>query len=133
MTPLERTVLFALYALPIKKIELKDLELACSILETILALNDGKLTKTNQCLYLSKEFIVDAVTEKIEVLMPVYSLSSFFVVNLANIVGVYYDQLVSGRCESKLRQELQEFVEKANTRLNSGDDKKEIELTEKDD
>ena len=65
--------------------------------------------------------------------MPVYSLSSFFVVNLANIVGFYYDQLVAGRGESNLRQELQEFVEKANTRLNSGDDKEEIELTEKDD
>lgn len=65
--------------------------------------------------------------------MPVYSLSSFYVVNLANIVGVYYDQLVAGRDESNLRQELQKFVESANTRLNCGDDKEEIELTEKDD
>ena len=65
--------------------------------------------------------------------MPVYSLSSFFVVNLANIVGVYYDQLVVGKNESNLKQELQQFVEKANKRLNSGDDKEEIELTEKDD
>ena len=129
-------VLLTLQTMSVNKLEPSELELACSIVETVIALNDSKLKVLGvQINFFNVDFVVTEEKSKmaIDLCMPIHSVASLYLMNLANVFKAYHNHLVEKNIRSNVTDELEKFIATANKRLNKGDDTEERDLTANDD
>ena len=118
---MERMALTALHGLSLKKLTTPDIELAASIVESILMIEEGIYLILIYLNYRT-DYIEGDKSERVDVFMPTTSLASFFIVSLSKIFGILFDALTSSGQRTSLgfRRELDAFVRSANKELNAG-------------
>ena len=116
---MERMALTALNGLSLKKLTTPDIELAASIVESILMIEEGIYLLSIYLNYRT-DYIEGDKSERIDVFMPTTSLASLFIVSLSKIFGILYDAMTSSgqRASLGFRRELEGFIRVANKELN---------------
>lgn len=127
---MERMALTALNGLSLKKLTTPDIELAASIVESILMIEEGIYLLSIYLNYRT-DYIEGDKSERIDVFMPTTSLASLFIVSLSKIFGILFDAMTSSgqRASLGFRRELEGFIRVANKELNKGRDSEDRAIT----